>query len=146
MGLVWRETGAVRNARPSRGQAASTRRRRKCGKRRRSLPFELTDGCYGWEVSTQQALTVILNGVPVAFSTDRQSADLFYHHRPYCRMNSCTQMAHRVVPQCPLGPEHSLHFHFPQSRFRRINRRFRFWRNEARQKFCISASELDGES
>jgi hypothetical protein len=42
------------------------------GKRRRSLPFEMTDGCYGWEViSTQQALTVILNAVPVAFSTDR---------------------------------------------------------------------------
>ena len=28
-GLVWRETGAVRNARPSRGQAASTRKRTK---------------------------------------------------------------------------------------------------------------------
>ena len=27
-----------------------------------------------------------------------------HHHRPYCRMNSCTQMAHRVVPQCPVGP------------------------------------------
>jgi hypothetical protein len=27
LGLVWRETGAVRNARPSRGQAASTRKR-----------------------------------------------------------------------------------------------------------------------
>ena len=26
-GYVWRETGAVRNARPSRGQAASTRKR-----------------------------------------------------------------------------------------------------------------------
>ena len=36
--------------------------------------------------------------------TDRQSADWFYHYRPYCRMNSCTQMAHRVVPQCPVGP------------------------------------------
>jgi len=23
---------------------------------------------------------------------------------PYCRMNSCTQMAHRIVPQCPVGP------------------------------------------
>jgi hypothetical protein len=34
----------------------------------------------------------------------RQSANSFYHHRPYCRMNSCTQMAHRVVPQCPVGP------------------------------------------
>ena len=27
LGLVWRATGAVRNARPSRGQAASTRKR-----------------------------------------------------------------------------------------------------------------------
>jgi hypothetical protein len=27
LGLVWRATDAVRNARPSRGQAASTRRR-----------------------------------------------------------------------------------------------------------------------
>jgi hypothetical protein len=27
LGLVWRETGAVRSARPSRGQAASTRKR-----------------------------------------------------------------------------------------------------------------------
>jgi hypothetical protein len=27
LGLVWRETGAVRNTRPSRGQAASTRKR-----------------------------------------------------------------------------------------------------------------------
>ena len=27
LGLVWRETGAVRNARPSRGQAAATRKR-----------------------------------------------------------------------------------------------------------------------
>ena len=34
-------------------------------KRRRSLPLEMTDGCYGWEVSTQQALTVILNAVLV---------------------------------------------------------------------------------
>jgi len=75
LGFVWHETGALRNARPSRGQAASTRSRRKCRKRRRSLPFELTDGCYRWEVSTQEALTVILNAVPVAFSTDRQSAD-----------------------------------------------------------------------
>ena len=74
LGFVWHETGALRNARPSRGQAASTRSRRKCRKRQRSLPFELTDGCYRWEVSTQEALTVILNAVPVAFSTDRQSA------------------------------------------------------------------------
>jgi hypothetical protein len=29
LGFVWRETGAVRNARPSRGQAASTRKRAK---------------------------------------------------------------------------------------------------------------------
>ncbi len=29
LGLVWREIGAVRNARPSRGQAASARRRAK---------------------------------------------------------------------------------------------------------------------
>src|SRR5580704_12976215 len=36
--------------------------------------------------------------------SDRQSADSFYHHRPYCRMTSCTQMAYRVVPQCPIGP------------------------------------------
>ncbi len=27
LGLVWRETAAVRNARPSRGRAASTRKR-----------------------------------------------------------------------------------------------------------------------
>ncbi|HWO40026.1 MAG TPA: hypothetical protein VNO32_65510 [Candidatus Acidoferrum sp.] len=27
LGLVWRETGAIRNARPSRGQAASSRNR-----------------------------------------------------------------------------------------------------------------------
>ena len=44
-------------------------------KRWRSLPFEMTDGCYGWEVSTQQALTVILNAAPVAFATDLQSVD-----------------------------------------------------------------------
>src|SRR5260370_18773049 len=71
--MVWGKAGSVRNPLPSRGQAASARRRRKWGKRRRSLPFEMTDGCYGWEVSTQQAPTVILNAVPVAFSTDRQS-------------------------------------------------------------------------
>jgi len=29
LGLVWREIGAVRNARPSRGQAAATRKRAK---------------------------------------------------------------------------------------------------------------------
>jgi len=27
-----------------------------------------------------------------------------HRHRPYCRMNSCTQMAHRIVPQCPVEP------------------------------------------
>jgi len=32
LGLVWRETGAVRNARPSRVQAASTRKRAKWSK------------------------------------------------------------------------------------------------------------------
>ena len=46
---------------------------------------------------------------------DRQSADSFYHHRPYCGMNSCTQMAHRVVPQCPVGP--GTFSYFPQARF-----------------------------
>jgi hypothetical protein len=35
----------------------------------------------------------------------KQSADSFYPHRPYCRMNSCTQMAHRVAQQCRVGPE-----------------------------------------
>jgi hypothetical protein len=38
--MVWRESGAVRNARPGRGGAASTRRRTKWKKGRRSLPFE----------------------------------------------------------------------------------------------------------
>jgi hypothetical protein len=32
LGLVWRETGAVRNARPSRGRAASTRKKTERGK------------------------------------------------------------------------------------------------------------------
>ena len=32
LGLVWRETGAVRNARPNRSLAASTRKRTKCKK------------------------------------------------------------------------------------------------------------------
>ena len=41
---VWRETGAVRNARPSRGQAASTRKEAAVVKRWRSLPLE-NDGC-----------------------------------------------------------------------------------------------------
>ena len=41
LGSVWRETGAVRNARPSRGQAASTRKRTKWRERRRSLPLEI---------------------------------------------------------------------------------------------------------
>ena len=39
VGYVWRETGAVRNARPSRGQAASTRKRAQW-ERRRSTPLE----------------------------------------------------------------------------------------------------------
>ena len=39
-GLVWRETGAVRNVCPSRGQAASTRGRR-CEKGRRSPPVRV---------------------------------------------------------------------------------------------------------
>ncbi len=37
--LVWRETGAVRNARPSRGRAASTRKRRSGKKKRSYLEF-----------------------------------------------------------------------------------------------------------
>jgi hypothetical protein len=37
----------------------------------------MTDGRYGWDViSTQQALAVILNAVPGAFSTDRQSVPI----------------------------------------------------------------------
>jgi hypothetical protein len=32
LGLVWRETGAVRSGRPSRGQAASARKKRSGGK------------------------------------------------------------------------------------------------------------------
>ena len=40
LGLVWRETGAVRNARPSRGQAASTRKRAKW-KKDAKLPLAL---------------------------------------------------------------------------------------------------------
>jgi hypothetical protein len=40
LGLVWRETGAVRNGRRSRGQAASTQKGRKWGERRRSLPLK----------------------------------------------------------------------------------------------------------
>ena len=75
LGLVWRETGAVRNARSEPRLSGVHPEEAEVGKRRRSLPFEMTDGCYRWEViSTQQALTVILNAVPVAFSTDRQSA------------------------------------------------------------------------
>jgi hypothetical protein len=38
---VWRETGAVRSARPSRGQAASTRRRPKCEKMAQPSEFGL---------------------------------------------------------------------------------------------------------
>ena len=47
--------------------------------------------------------TAAENGANHGFLGVRQSADSFYHHRPYCRMNSCTQMAHRVVAQCPVG-------------------------------------------
>jgi hypothetical protein len=42
--FVWRETGAVRNARASRGQAASTRKRAQW-KERREATYEL-----GWGV------------------------------------------------------------------------------------------------
>src|SRR5271165_900510 len=41
LGLVWRETGAVRNARPSRGQAASTRKRTQWDKLRSYLANEI---------------------------------------------------------------------------------------------------------
>ena len=40
LGLVWRETGAVRSARPSRGQAAPIWKRAQWRKRGRSLPIE----------------------------------------------------------------------------------------------------------
>jgi hypothetical protein len=52
LGLVWRETGAVRNARPSRGQAASTRKEAAVVKRWRSLPLENDGWLLGMEVST----------------------------------------------------------------------------------------------
>jgi len=41
LGSVWRESGAVRNARPGRGQAASTRKRAQWNKSRSHLE-------YGW--------------------------------------------------------------------------------------------------
>ena len=69
-------------------RAAAKRRppeRGRSGKRWRSLPLELTDCCYGWEVSTQQALTAILNVVHVAFSTDRRSADFGQPGASLCR-------------------------------------------------------------
>jgi energy-coupling factor transporter transmembrane protein EcfT len=47
--MVWRETGAVRNARPSRGQAASTRRRTQWRKRREaSAALVLAFFCKLW--------------------------------------------------------------------------------------------------
>ena len=42
LGSVWRETGAVRNARPSRGQAAYSRKGTKWNQRRHSLPSRAT--------------------------------------------------------------------------------------------------------
>ena len=44
--MVWRETGAVRNARPSRGQAAAHPEEDVVKQRRRSPPFE-NDGFLG---------------------------------------------------------------------------------------------------
>jgi hypothetical protein len=52
LGLVWRETGAVRNARPSRGQAAAHPEKGRVEKRRRSLPFE-NDGWFS-SIRSQQ--------------------------------------------------------------------------------------------
>jgi len=40
LGLVWRETGAVRNARPSRGQAAAHPEEGAVERRQRSDPYE----------------------------------------------------------------------------------------------------------
>jgi len=51
LGFVWREAGAVRNARPNRGQAAPTWKRPKWGERRRSLPFQ-----NGWLLHGRLAL------------------------------------------------------------------------------------------
>jgi hypothetical protein len=47
LGLVWRETGAVRNARPSRGQAAPTRKRAQWDKLRSYLANENSAGRIG---------------------------------------------------------------------------------------------------
>ena len=47
LGLVWRETGAVRNARPSRGQAASTRKRAQWEKDGVAFRLRLNVGCGG---------------------------------------------------------------------------------------------------
>jgi hypothetical protein len=47
LGLVWRETGAVRNARPSRGQAASTRKRAQWDKLRSYLANDSGAGRVG---------------------------------------------------------------------------------------------------
>ena len=43
--LVWRETGAVRNARPSRGQAASTRKGAEVRKDGVAFLLRLKVGC-----------------------------------------------------------------------------------------------------
>jgi hypothetical protein len=45
LGLVWRETGAVRNARPSRGRTAITRAQRS-GRKTRSLQHQEITGGY----------------------------------------------------------------------------------------------------
>jgi len=47
LGLVWRETGAVRNARPSRGRAASTRKRAQWDKLRSYLANDSGAGRVG---------------------------------------------------------------------------------------------------
>jgi hypothetical protein len=45
LGFVWRETGAVRNARPSRGQAASTRKEDGVEKEPLRVPIEIERQC-----------------------------------------------------------------------------------------------------
>jgi len=52
LGLVWRETGVVRNARPSRGQAAAHSEEDVVEKRQRSFPLENDGWLLGMEVST----------------------------------------------------------------------------------------------
>jgi len=52
LGLVWRETGAVRNACPSRGQAASTRKRAKWEKKT-AQPSVENEGWLLWIRSQQ---------------------------------------------------------------------------------------------